>query len=40
MTYGHHITAMMFVVHIGYIAVMFTGGIIFSHRQFERRLSK
>jgi len=40
LTYGHHITALMFVVHIGYIAAMFTFGITFSHRQFERRLTK
>jgi len=40
LTYGHHISAMMFVVHIAYIAAMFTFGIIFSHRQFERRLTK
>jgi lipooligosaccharide transport system permease protein len=40
LTYGHHISAMMFVVHIAYIAAMFSFGIIFSHRQFERRLTK
>ena len=40
LTYGHHISAMMFVFHIGYLALMFTAGIIFSHRQFARRLAK
>lgn len=40
LTYGHHITALMFCVHIGYLVAMFTFGINFVHRQFERRLSK
>ncbi len=40
LTYGHHISGLMFFVHIGYLVAMFTFGIYFSHRQFERRLSK
>ena len=40
MTYGHHITPLMFCVHIGYLVAMFTFGITFAHRQFEKRLSK
>ncbi|MEJ0014710.1 MAG: ABC transporter permease [Actinomycetota bacterium] len=40
LTYGHHISALMFFVHIGFLIAMFTFGMYFSHRQFERRLSK
>lgn len=39
-TYGHHISGLMFIVHIGFLGSMFVFGIIFAHRQFESRLSK
>ncbi len=40
LTYGHHITPFMFFVHIGFLVAMFTFGIKFAHRQFEKRLAK
>ena len=40
LTYGHHISTLMFFVHIGFLLAMFTFGITFAHRQFEKRLSK
>ena len=40
LTYGHHITLLMFCVHIGYLVAMFTIGIKFAHSQFEKRLTK
>lgn len=40
LTYGHHISLMMFFIHIGFLFSMFTFGITFAHRQFEKRLSK
>lgn len=40
LTYGHHISALMFFVHIGFLIAMFTFGITFSRQQFEKRLSK
>jgi len=40
LTYGHHISALMFAVHIGYLVTMFAFGMAFAHRQFEKRLSK
>ena len=40
LTYGHHISALMFAVHIGYLVTMFAFGMTFAHRQFEKRLSK
>ncbi len=40
LTYGHHISVVMFFVHCGFLIAMFTFGITFAHRQFERRLSK
>jgi lipooligosaccharide transport system permease protein len=40
LTYGHHISTGMFIFHITYIVAMFTIGITFAHKQFERRLSR
>jgi lipooligosaccharide transport system permease protein len=40
LTYGHHISALMFFVHIGFLVAMFAFGINFAHRQFEKRLAK
>ncbi len=40
LTYGHHISGLMFCVHIGYLVAMFSFGMRFAHRQFEQRLAK
>ena len=40
MTYGHHISPLMFVVHFGYLLAMLTFGTLLSWRQFESRLLK
>ena len=40
LTYGHHISPLMFVVHFGYLFAMLIFGIIFAHRQFEERLAR
>ena len=40
LTYGHHISPLMFVVHFSYLFVMFFLGISLAHRQFEARLLK
>ena len=40
LTYGHHISGMMFFVHSSFLIAMFTFGIAFAHRQFEKRLSR
>lgn len=40
LTYGHHVSPVMFVVHIGYLIAMFSFGMYFSHQQFARRLAK
>ena len=40
LTYGHHISPLMFVVHIAFLSAMFIFGIRFAHLQFERRLAK
>jgi len=39
-TYGHHVSAAMMVLHLGYLAAMFIAGIKLSHRAFEKRLMK
>jgi len=40
LTYGHHLSLVMVFVHIAYLFIMFTFGMKFAHRQFERRLTK
>lgn len=38
MTYGHHISHLMFVVHFGYLLTMLGVGLWFARREFEDRL--
>jgi len=40
LTYGHHLSLVMLLVHIAYLFSMFAFGMKFAHRQFERRLTK
>ena len=40
MTYGHHISPLMFVVHLTYLFLMLGFGISLAYRQFEARLLK
>jgi hypothetical protein len=40
MTYGHHISPLMFVVHFTYLFVMLGFGLSLAYRQFEARLLK
>jgi lipooligosaccharide transport system permease protein len=40
LTYGHHISALILFVHIAYIVIMFTTGLLFAHHQFAKRLAK
>ena len=40
LTYGHHISPLMFVVHFSYLLVMLGFGLSLAYRQFEARLLK
>ena len=40
MTYGHHISPLMFVLHFTYLFVMLGFGLSLAYRQFEARLLK
>jgi lipooligosaccharide transport system permease protein len=40
LTYGHQISALLLFVHIAYIVIMFTAGLLFAHHQFAKRLAK
>ncbi len=40
MTYGHHISPLMFVVHFTYLFVMLGFGLALAYHQFEARLLK
>lgn len=40
MTYGHHISPLMFVVHFAYLFTMLAFGLALAYRQFEARLLK
>jgi lipooligosaccharide transport system permease protein len=40
MTYGHHISPLMFVVHFAYLFTMLAFGLSLAYRQFEARLLK
>jgi len=39
-TYGHHLAPIMVIIHVGYMVAMLIFGLNFTHRQFEKRLSK
>lgn len=38
LTYGHHISPIMFIVHFSYLFAMLYFGLWFAYRQFEKRL--
>ncbi len=40
MTYGHHISFIMFIVHFGYLFAMLYFGLWLAYREFEKRLSE
>lgn len=40
MTYGHHISPLMFVLHFAYLFIMLAFGLSLAYRQFEARLLK
>ena len=40
MTYGHHISVVMFIVHFGYLIAMLAFGMWLAYREFEKRLSE
>jgi lipooligosaccharide transport system permease protein len=40
MTYGHHISFVMFVVHFGYLFAMLSFGLLLAYREFEKRLGE
>ena len=40
MTYGHHISALMFVVHFAYLFAMLSFGLWLAYREFDKRLSE
>jgi len=40
MTYGHHISFIMFIVHFGYLFTMLYFGLWLAYREFEKRLSE
>ena len=40
LTYGHHLTPLIVVVHLGYLIAIFAFGLRFAHIQFEKRLRK
>eukprot|EP01037_Dinobryon_pediforme_P005385 gene5385-5437_t len=37
MTYGHHISVVMFIVHFGYLIAMLAFGMWLAYREFEKR---
>jgi len=39
-TYGHHLSSILMVIHVGYLAAMLIAGLKISHRAFEKRLMK
>ena len=39
-SYGHHIDTPILALHLGYLAVMCLGGLLYSTRRFEYRLTK
>jgi len=40
MTYGHHISFVMFIVHFGYLFAMLSFGLWLAYREFEKRLGE
>lgn len=40
MTYGHHISFVMFLVHFGYLFAMLSFGLWLAYREFEKRLGE
>ena len=40
MTYGHHISFFMFIVHFGYLFAMLSFGLWLAYREFEKRLGE
>ncbi len=40
MTYGHHISFVMFIVHFGYLFAMLYFGLWLAYREFEKRLGE